>query len=166
MLTSSKPRITEGMFTSRSEEYETPDSVFKPLDQEFHFTLDVCASDQNHKCDRYFTWATDARLRDWTGVCWMNPPYGKQIYSLMKKAYGESKRGATVVVLVPSRTDTEWWHEFAMKADEIRFVQGRIKFKGSGKNGAPFPSCVLVFRPPIHSGTFHNEPKISSIKFD
>ena len=80
---------------------------------------------------------------------WMNPPYGREIGKWMKKAYEESQQGCTVVCLVPSRTDTAWWHDYAMKADEIRYIRGRLKFQGA-ENSAPFPSAVVIFRPPIH----------------
>lgn len=126
-------------------DWGTPPEVFEPLDAEFHFTLDVCATAENAKCARYFTEEEDGLAQDWDGVCWMNPPYGREILGWMKKAYEESRKGATVVCLVPSRTDTRWWHEYAMKADEIRYVKGRIKFIGA-ESGAPFPSAVVVFR--------------------
>jgi hypothetical protein len=86
----------------------------------------------------------DGLQQKWKGVCWMNPPYGKEIKKWMKKAYESSLEGATVVCLVPSRTDTKWWHEYAMKG-EIEFIKGRLKFGGS-KNSAPFPSAVVVFK--------------------
>lgn len=126
-------------------DWETPPAVFEPLDAEFHFTLDVCATAENAKCARYFTEEEDGLAQDWDGVCWMNPPYGTAIAKWMKKAYEESRKGAAVVCLVPSRTDTRWWHEYAMQADEIRYIRGRIKFIGA-ENGAPFPSAVVVFR--------------------
>lgn len=126
-------------------DWETPPEVFEPLDAEFHFTLDVCATAENAKCARYFTEEEDGLKQDWDGVCWMNPPYGREILGWMKKAVEESRKGATVVCLVPSRTDTRWWHEYAMQADEIRYVKGRIRFVGA-KDPAPFPSAVVVFR--------------------
>lgn len=126
-------------------DWETPPEVFEPLDAEFHFTLDVCATAENAKCARYFTEEEDGLAQDWDGVCWMNPPYGREILGWMKKAVEESRKGATVVCLVPSRTDTRWWHEYAMQADEIRYVKGRIRFVGA-EHPAPFPSSVVVFR--------------------
>ena len=80
----------------------------------------------------------------WSGTCWMNPPYGREIIKWMKKAYQESLKGCTVVCLVPSRTDTIWWHDYAMKG-EITFIKGRLKF-GNQSNPAPFPSAVVVFK--------------------
>ena len=73
----------------------------------------------------------------------MNPPYGREIGAWMKKAYESSLQGAMVVCLVPARTDTKWWHDYAIKG-EIEFIRGRLKF-GKSKNSAPFPSAVVVF---------------------
>lgn len=129
-------------------EWETPQDFFDKLNAEFHFTLDAAASDENAKCERYFTIETDGMNQDWGGATvWLNPPYGPAIPAWMEKAYYESLKGATVVVLVPSRTDTKWWHTYAEKAAERRFVKGRLKFGGC-KAAAPFASVVIVFRPP------------------
>ena len=127
------------------EDWETPPAFFAKLDAEFGFTLDVCATPENAKCARFITPAMDALAVDWSGeVCWMNPPYGAEIPRWMAKAWDES-RHATVVCLVPARTDTRWWHQYAERANERRFVQGRIKFVGAPYN-APFPNAVIVFR--------------------
>lgn len=135
-------------FSSKTDNWATPKDFFDKLNDEFGFTLDVCASAQNAKCDRYFTQANDGLAQNWgSEVCWMNPPYGREIGNWMKKAYESSQAGATVVCLVPSRTDTRWWHEWAMKG-EVRFIKGRLKFGGSN-NSAPFPSAVVVFRSKI-----------------
>lgn len=118
---------------------------FDNLDREFHFNLDVCATDANTKCTDHFTRAQDGLSQSWGGhTCWMNPPYGRTIGVWVKKAYEESLGGTTVVCLVPARTDTKWWHEYCMKG-EIRFVRGRLKFGGC-KNSAPFPSAVVIFK--------------------
>lgn len=135
--------INKGLFTSNTDLWATPQDFFDKLNEEFNFELDVCANDENAKCDRYFTRETDGLKQDWTGVCWMNPPYGREIGKWVKKAYESSLNGATVVCLVPARTDTKWWHEYCMKG-EIRLVKGRLKFGGS-KNSAPFPSAVVIF---------------------
>lgn len=140
-------RMTSGIFSSRTEEWATPQYVFDELNAEFNFTLDVCATEENKKCERYFDKAANGLKQDWSPHrCFMNPPYGKDIHLWMAKAYQESKRGALVVCLVHARTDTKWWHEYAMKASEVRFVKGRLKF-GDGSQSAPFPSCVVIFRP-------------------
>ena len=128
------------MFSSATDLWETPQGFFDRLDREFNFSTDVCATDDNHKCQKYYTKETNGLRQEWTGVCWMNPPYGREISKWVEKAY---KSNAVVVCLVPARTDTKWWHEFCMKSKEIRLVQGRLKFGGS-KNSAPFPSAVVV----------------------
>ena len=138
------PIITSGMFTSRTDEWETPQSLFDALNEEFNFETDVCAFPENAKCDHFFTPEMDGLSQDWTGVCWMNPPYGRKIGEWIKKAYESSVHGAVVVCLIPSRTDTKWWHDYCMKG-EVRFIKGRLKFGGS-KNSAPFPSAIVIFR--------------------
>ena len=137
-----KPSINSGMFTSSTDMWETPQDFFDELDKEFGFTLDVCAVEENAKCENFIS--SDSLEKEWGGTCWMNPPYGRKIGDWMKKAYESSKNGATVVCLVPARTDTAWWHDYAMKG-EIRFIRGRLKFGGSKWN-APFPSAVVIFR--------------------
>lgn len=136
--------MNKGMYTSNSCEWETPVDFFGKLDSEFGFDLDVCATPENAKCARYYTKEDDGLEKEWTGVCWMNPPYGREIGKWMKKAYASAQSGATVVCLVPARTDTGWWHDYAMRG-EVRFVRGRLKFNGLNCN-APFPSAVVIFR--------------------
>ena len=136
---------TNIMFSSRSDEWETPQDLFDALADEFGpFDLDVCATADNAKCDKYFTREDDGLAQEWDGTCWMNQPYGRKIIQWMKKAYESSLRGAMVVCLVPSRTDTKWWHEYAMQG-EIRFLLGRLKFVGA-RHAAPFPSAIVIFR--------------------
>lgn len=134
--------INNVLYSSESEVWETPKDLFDKLDTEFHFDIDVCALPFNAKCTTFFTPDQDGLKQKWEGVCWMNPPYGRKIGAWMRKAL-EAK--TTVVCLVPARTDTKWWHEYAMKASEIRFVKGRLKF-GDSKNSAPFPSAIIIFR--------------------
>jgi phage N-6-adenine-methyltransferase len=137
---------TEAAFSSETDEHATPMEFWRSLDAEFHFTLDVCATKDNAKCDRFFTREDDGLSQEWSGVVWMNPPYGKHIGKWMEKARATSLKGWTVVCLVPARTDTNWWHDYATKASEIRFVRGRLTF-GSAKAPAPFPSAVVIYRP-------------------
>jgi phage N-6-adenine-methyltransferase len=138
--------MTKGMYTSNSEEWGTPQELFNRLNKEFNFTLDICASKENAKCPKYYTKEEDALKKEWGGVIWMNPPYGRQIGNWVKKAKEASQQGkATVVCLLPARTDTAWWHDYAMKANEIRLIRGRLKF-GDGKGSAPFPSAIVVFK--------------------
>lgn len=131
-------------FSSKTDLWYTPQDFFKKYDDVYKFETDVCATDDNTKCAKYYTEEMDGLSQEWGGVCWMNPPYGRTISKWMKKAYESSLSGATVVCLVPARTDTNWWHDYAMKGD-IEFIKGRLKFGGS-KNSAPFPSAVVVFK--------------------
>ena len=142
-------------YSSKKMDWGTPQDFFDELDAEFGFQVDVCATEENAKCDAFFDEKLDALSISWVdepvlgqkqAVFWMNPPYGREIGKWMKKAYEESQRGCTVVCLVPARTDTAWWHDYAMKADEIRYIRGRLKFEGA-ENSAPFPSAVVIFRP-------------------
>lgn len=132
-------------FSSETCLWATPQAFFDTLNAEFGFETDVCALAENAKCPRYFTPEMDGLAQEWRGVCWMNPPYGREIGAWMRKAFESSKAGATVVCLVPARTDTAWWHDYARQG-EVRFVRGRLKFGGHA-NSAPFPSAVVVFRP-------------------
>ncbi|MAK51090.1 DNA N-6-adenine-methyltransferase [Marinobacter sp.] len=133
-------------FRSEKDDWGTPTAFFDRLERRFQgFDRDVCASDHNAKCKNYWTKEDDALSKTWTGYCWMNPPYGRQIGEWVKKAYESADSGeATVVCLLPSRTDTKWWHEYVMRADTLWFVKGRLKFEGA-PNSAPFPSVVAVF---------------------
>lgn len=132
-------------FESKRQDWETPESLFQPLDKEFGFTLDVCATPDNAKCPRYYTAEDDGLSQFWEGVCWMNPPFGDQ-GRWVRKAYEESRRNGTIVVcLLPSRTNTNWWHDYVMKG-EVRFVRGRPKFKGAD-HGLPQPLAIVIFKP-------------------
>lgn len=136
---------TEAMFSSKTCEWATPIEFFKELDAKYHFTLDVCATKENAKCEKFFTREDDGLAQEWKGICWMNPPYGREIGKWVKKAFETaSQGGGTVVCLLPARTDTAWWHDYCMKG-EITFVRGRLKFGGCS-NSAPFPSAVVVFK--------------------
>lgn len=123
-------------FLSKTIMWETPKLLYEELNKEFNFQVDVCATKENAKCTKYYTEEIDGLKQDWKGTCWMNPPYGRKIGEWIKKAYKSSLDGAIVVCLIPSRTDTKWWHEYCMKG-EIRFIKGRLKF-GESKNSAPF----------------------------
>lgn len=132
--------MNAGMMSSATDEWATPQDFFDGLNKEFGFELDVCATAENAKCDAYYTKKQNGLAQAWhkaAAVCWMNPPYGRQIGAWMKKAYEESQKGATVVCLVPARTDTAWWHDYAMRGS-VRFVRGRLKF-GGGQKQRPFP---------------------------
>ncbi len=143
--------FNSGLKSSKTDKWETPQALFDQLDAEFRFNLDACADETNHKCPLYFDRAQDGLAQSWAGYrVWCNPPYGRAVGDWVKKAYLETRDGVlgtVCVMLVASRTDTQWWHEYAMKATEIRFISGRVKF-GDSQNGAPFPSAVLVFGTP------------------
>ena len=134
-------------YSSKSNEWATPQNLFDELNDDFNFTLDPCATDENAKCSKYFTIEDDGLSKDWSNdVVFMNPPYGREIKKWIKKAYEESLNGATVVCLIPARTDTTYWHDFIFKkTNDIRFLRGRLKF-GNSKNSAPFPSAIVVYR--------------------
>jgi len=136
--------MNEGMYSSKDTVRETPPDFFERLDREFHFDRDVCAIAANTKCETFFSPEDDALQQDWIGTCWMNPPYGREIGKWLQKDYEEAQKGAVVVCLLPSRTDTRWWHDWVMRAKEVRLVKGRLTFVGCA-SAAPFPSAVVVF---------------------
>ena len=141
---------TETLFSSKTDQWETPQAFFDELNAEFCFTLDPCADETNHKCDMYFTKEQDGLKQDWGGhTVFCNPPYGnKETGEWTKKCYEESKKPGTVVVLlIPARTDRKSFHDYIYGNPnvEIRFLKGRLKF-GNGNNPAPFPSMVVVFK--------------------
>lgn len=165
-IESQKSKLTSGMFSSRSDEWATPQYVFNILNEEFKFQLDVCATKENAKCTIFFDKQVDGLKQEWSPFrCWMNPPYGNNIKLWMKKAHIESQKGALVVCLIPSRTDTKWWHEHAMKSSEIRFISGRLSF-GNEKQSAPFPSSVVIYYPELDNPYKLSVPIIKSVKFD
>lgn len=135
----------ELMFSSKSNEWETPQYVFDELDAEFHFTLDPCATPENAKCSRYFTLKEDGLIQSWEGeTVFCNPPYGRELPHWIKKGYEEAQKpDTTVVMLIPARTDTKAFHEYILEKSEIRFIKGRLKFNGH-KHNAPFPSMIVV----------------------
>ena len=129
--------INKSLFSSASCHWSTPTDLYKALDKEFHFDFDPCPISKND---------ISGLLKEWNGTrIFCNPPYGRNLGKWIDKAYNESQQGKLVVLLIPSRTDTKWWHEYVMKASEIRFCRGRLKFGGS-ETGAPFPSAIVVFK--------------------
>lgn len=136
------------LVTSKRIDWGTPRWLFRELDHEFHFDVDVCANDHNHKCATYFTPEQDGLKQDWSrfNTAFMNPPYGRHITQWVRKAYQESLNGCTVVCLLPARTDTSWWHNYCLKGD-IRFLRGRVDFDGAPNSRAPFPSAIVIFKP-------------------
>lgn len=135
----------ELMFSSRTDQWATPQDFFDALDAEFHFTLDPCCTHENAKCAKHYTKEDNGLALSWANeTVFCNPPYGRELPKWVRKCYDESER-ATVVMLIPARTDTKWFHDYIYGKAEIRFVRGRLKF-GNSKNSAPFPSMVVVFR--------------------
>lgn len=139
--------MNAGMFSSETCEWETPQSLFDQINSEFHFTLDVCATPKNAKCDRFFTRAEDGLKQFWGhDTVWCNPPYGREVGKWVQQAFDTHwVNSNTIVMLLPARTDTKWFHRYIYGKAEIRFLRGRIKFSGS-KNSAPFPSMIVIFR--------------------
>jgi site-specific DNA-methyltransferase (adenine-specific) len=139
-------------FSSNSNEWATPRAFFDRLDAEFAFDLDPCCTPLTAKCGRYFTEDEDGLAQSWTGSVFVNPPYGRKIGRWVEKCYLSAQEGATVVLLMPVRSDTPYWHDFVMRASEVRLVRGRLRFEGGPKensesHNAPFPCCVVVFKP-------------------
>lgn len=134
------------LFSSNSDEWATPSALYSELNAEFGFTLDPCATSENHKCDNYFTKDDDGLVQDWGGhVVFCNPPYS-DIKAWVEKCYREGCKDHTLVcLLIPCRTDTKYFHDYIYNRAEIRFVKGRLKFNES-KNSAPFPSMLVIFR--------------------
>lgn len=137
------------LFSSNKMDWETPKDLFNKLNDKFHFTLDPCANEFNHKCDKYFTIKDDGLKQNWeNNIVFVNPPYGRQLYSWVKKCYEESKKENTLVVLlIPSRTDTKYFHDFLYNKSgiDLYFIKGRLKFSDSTIS-APFPSLIAVMR--------------------
>jgi phage N-6-adenine-methyltransferase len=146
---------TRGQLSNQSggtDEWATPQDFFDVVNAEFGFDLDVCALDSSAKCARYFTPETDGLAHDWKGTVWMNPPYGDVIADWMSKAHLSAREGATVVCLVPARTDTAWFHDHCFPF-EVRFIRGRLRF-GKAEASAPFPSCLVVLGPDVKKAAF------------
>ena len=129
-------------FNSQSDMWETPQWLFDKLNAEYNFTLDACAVPDNAKCPVYFTPDQDGLSQDWTGRVWCNPPYGREIGKWVRKAFECS--ADVVVMLLPARTDTRWFHDYVNRGGHVEFLKGRLHFGGS-KNAAPFPSMIVVF---------------------
>ena len=137
--------INESWYTSKSQEWATPQKVFDDLDAEFHFTLDPCCTHENAKCEKHYTVEDDGLSKSWGGeIVFCNPPYN-QNPRWAKKCYEEHLNGTTIVMLIPARTDTRWFHDYMYGKAEIRFIKGRLKY-GDGKSSAPFPSMIVIFK--------------------
>ena len=143
--------MEEVLFSSKSNEWENPQEFYDELNREFNFTLDPCCQEHNHKCDKYYTVQQDGLSKSWAGeTVFCNPPYGRSIGKWVEKCYEEHLKGTVVVMLIPSRTDTTWFHKYILGKAEIRFVKGRMRFinreRPETRGLAPFPSMVVVYR--------------------
>lgn len=135
------------LFSSKSDMWETPQYLFDKLNEEFNFELDACAVASNAKCDKFYSPEDDGLSQSWWDYrTWCNPPYGRSVGLWVKKASIESQLGGLVVMLLPARVDTAWFHNFIYNKAEVRFIRGRLKF-GKVKTSAPFPSMIVIFRP-------------------
>lgn len=138
--------INSGMMTSNTCEWATPQALFDELNREFAFTLDPCSTHLNKKCEKHYTKEDDGLSKSWTGeTVFCNPPYGKELRQWVEKCHSESMKGTTVVMLIPARTDTSYFHEYIYGKHEIRFIRGRLYFN-DGYGRAPFPSMIVVMR--------------------
>jgi len=145
--------IGDNKFISDKTEYETPNSLFQPLKEEFNIELDVCANENNTKCEKFFSKEDDAFTKVWIGNCWMNPPFGKNMRKWAIKAWEESKKyGGTKVCLLPVRANTKWWNKVIMDA-EIRFIIGEVNFNNQ-ERGLWLPMCIVIFGENAKAGTF------------
>lgn len=143
--------MNEALLSSKNMNWCTPQDFFDKLNAEFHLTLDAAATDKSSKCRKYYTPKTDGLKQPWNldnGAVFLNPPYGKQISKWVRKAYEESQKGTTIVLLIPARTDTSWFHDYIYGKAEIRFIRSRLKFTdedGNAKQFAPFLSMVVIY---------------------
>ena len=145
--------LNKGMMSSNKDSWETPQDFFDKLNNKYHFSFDLAASDDNHKVDYYYTTKDDSLSKPWhkiAGNLWLNPPYGRKINDWVKKAYEESliKNRGAIVLLIPARTDTSYWHDYIFGKAEIKFLRGRLKFEvnGKSKDAAPFPSALVIYK--------------------
>ena len=137
--------MNKALFTSNSDEWETPQELYTALNRRFKFTLDPCSTKENHLCNKYFTKEDNGLSKEWKGeTVFVNPPYSK-IKQWVEKCYKEhEKNGTTVVMLIPSRTDTRYFHDYIYHKADIEFIKGRLHFSNS-KNNAPFPSMIVIY---------------------
>jgi len=144
--------INHGLFTSNKEDWETPGNFFNSLNEKYHFKWDLAASNDNAKCNNYFTHDDNSLEQNWGGLdgnLFVNPPYGRELKLWVKKASETHlKNGQYLVMLIPSRTDTSYWHDYIFDHAEIEFLRGRLKFEvdGVSKDPAPFPSALVIYK--------------------
>lgn len=142
--------MNKTLLSSKRMNWETPPEMFNAWNKEFHFTLDPCAEKSTAKCNKFYTIEENGLTEDWSNeIVFCNPPYGKEIGKWVEKCYNESLKGTTIVLLIPSRTDTRYFHNFIYNKPnvEIRFLKGRLCFLLDGQklDPAPFPSMLVIF---------------------
>lgn len=142
----------DGLFSSNSDEWKTPKYLFDKLNKEYNFTLDPASTNENHLCDKWYTIKENGLIQSWKNErVFLNPPYGRQIKDWVKKAYFENQKNNTLVVmLIPARTDTTYFHDYIYHKAEIIFLKGRLKFN-DGKGSAPFPSMIVIYKEQINN---------------
>lgn len=150
------PRAKFGLAEGRTDVWATPQYLFDALHQVFNFTLDVCAVAENAKCEAFYSPEDDGLKQAWAGVCWMNPPYSREIADWVAKAAYTAQQGHTVVALLPVRTDARWWQQYCLNR-EIHFIAGRLRFSNAKEN-APFGCAVVVFRPALNDVSWPSRP--------
>lgn len=144
--------INKSLFTSNREDWETPQDFYDRLNTKYHFEWDLAASDNNAKCDHYLTRDDNSLEQNWgelSGNMFLNPPYGRQLKLWVKKAAETHlKYDQCLVMLIPARTDTSYWHDYIFNHAEIEFLRGRLKFEVDGVSGdsAPFPSALVIYK--------------------
>lgn len=140
-----------GRYNGNGREWETPAEIFDPLDREFGFTLDPCATKETAKCGLYFTEHDNGLVQDWgRHRVFLNPPYGREIYAWTRKARCAAELGALVVALLPASTDLAWWHDDVLRARaEVRYIRGRVRFITGGpyRSSGFFASVIVIWRP-------------------
>jgi len=151
--------LLKNKFKSTGNERGTPQEFFERLDNEFYFTLDPCANEDNHKCEKFFTEEMNGLEQEWSNdIVWVNPPFGGDLRLWVIKCYDEAQKGTTVVALIPVRSNTNWWHDYCMKAYEVRLIKGRMKFIDPEgvpyKHGLPFPLALVIFKQGDYNAKF------------
>ncbi len=140
----------KALFTSNKDNWRTPKEFYKNLNNEFNFNLDACADKYNSLCNEYYSKENSCLENSWRGKrVFMNPPYGRDIAKFIEKAYNESLAAEIIVMLLPARTDTKYFHDYILPYCEIRFIKGRLKFldeNNQEKDAAPFPSMICIFK--------------------
>ena len=144
-----KAKAEKVIFSSETDEWGTPNDLFIKLNKQYNFTLDAAASDKNYKCNKYYTKETNGLTKDWTNErVFCNPPYSEMsLWS--QKCYEESKNAEVIIMLIPARTDTKYFHKYIYNIADITFIKGRLKFvsdQNSNKGSAPFPSMIVIYK--------------------